>query len=123
MHTQVNTSRAKPWASRAKLWLQGGLAVLTMAVVPLFAGGVRAAESAVHPNWQTWSDQAFADAKKDNRFVILYLEAVWCHWCHVMDKETYSNPEVNKLISEHYVPVRIDQDAFPDLSRRYENYG
>jgi uncharacterized protein YyaL (SSP411 family) len=116
MHTQVNASPAKPW-------LQWALAALTLTAALLFTGGVRAAETGVGPKWQTWSDQAFADAKRDNRFVILYLEAVWCHWCHVMDKETYSNPEVNKLIAEHYVPVRIDQDAFPDLSRRYENYG
>ena len=42
--------------------------------------------------WQPWSDDVFASAKATHRFVLLDLEAVWCHWCHVMDATTYSNP-------------------------------
>ncbi|MBA2352323.1 MAG: thioredoxin domain-containing protein [Burkholderiales bacterium] len=73
--------------------------------------------------WQPWSDQLFVQAKRENKFILLDLEAVWCHWCHVMDRETYRNPGVIKLIESRYIPVRVDQDARPDLSRRYENYG
>lgn len=73
--------------------------------------------------WESWSDGIFQRAKKENKFVLLDLEAVWCHWCHVMDKETYSNPEVIKLINSKYIAVKVDQDARPDLSHRYEDYG
>jgi uncharacterized protein len=73
--------------------------------------------------WRPWSQAAFADARREHKFVLLDLEAVWCHWCHVMDKETYSDPAVIALINSRYIAVRVDQDARPDLSNRYENYG
>src|SRR5271156_3327844 len=74
-------------------------------------------------NWQPWSDKAFADAKRENRFVLLDLEAVWCHWCHVMDANTYSDPTVIKLLQSRYIVVKADQDSRPDLATRYEDYG
>jgi uncharacterized protein YyaL (SSP411 family) len=74
-------------------------------------------------DWHQWSDDQFAQAKRENRFVILDLEAVWCHWCHVMDETTYSDPMVQKLIGEKYLAVRVDQDSRPDISNRYEDYG
>ncbi len=73
--------------------------------------------------WQPWSDDAFAQAKRDHRFVLLDLEAVWCHWCHVMDANTYSNPAVIKILQSRYIVVKADQDSRPDLSNRYEDYG
>src|ERR1700689_3147341 len=76
-----------------------------------------------HLHWQPWSDQAFADAKRENRFVLLDLEAVWCHWCHVMDANTYSDPAVIKLLLSRYIVVKADQDSRPDLSTRYEDFG
>jgi len=76
-----------------------------------------------HLNWQPWSDAAFAAAKREHRFVLLDLEAVWCHWCHVMDANTYSDPAVIKILQSHYITVKADQDSRPDLSNRYEDYG
>jgi uncharacterized protein YyaL (SSP411 family) len=73
--------------------------------------------------WTDWSDAAFTKARKENKPIILDLEAVWCHWCHVMDKDTYANPAVVKLINEHFVALRVDQDSRPDLSNRYQRYG
>ena len=73
--------------------------------------------------WVTWSDDAFAQAKREHKFVILDLEAVWCHWCHVMDQTTYNDPRVMQLIGDQYIAVRVDQDSRPDLSARYEDYG
>ena len=55
--------------------------------------------------------------------MILDLEAVWCHWCHVMEKTTYADPEVGQLLASKYLPVRVDQDANPDLSSRYGDWG
>lgn len=73
--------------------------------------------------WVGWTDDLFERAQKENKFVILDLEAVWCHWCHVMDERTYSNPAVAKLIQSKFIAVRVDQDSRPDLSNKYEEYG
>jgi uncharacterized protein YyaL (SSP411 family) len=74
-------------------------------------------------DWNPWSEAVFERARQEKRFVLLDLEAVWCHWCHVMDRETYADPAVQRLLERHYIAVRVDQDARPDLSRRYEDYG
>jgi uncharacterized protein len=75
-------------------------------------------------SWHTqWSDALFVQAAKDHRFVILDLHAVWCHWCHVMDEKTYSDPKVQELISKRYVAVSVDADGDPDLSSRYGDWG
>jgi uncharacterized protein len=76
-----------------------------------------------HLNWRPWSDTVFAEAKRTHRFVLLDLEAAWCHWCHVMDANTYSDPEVMKLLQGSYITVKVDQDSRPDLSNRYEDFG
>lgn len=73
--------------------------------------------------WQSWSDARFTQAKTDKKFVLLNLGAVWCHWCHVMDETTYSDPAVAEFIKANFVPVYVDQDSRPDLSRRYQAYG
>ncbi len=94
---------------------------LVAALVALWTLPGYAADSKIQ--WQPWSDAVFERAARENRFVLLDLEAVWCHWCHVMDEVTYSHPKVVELIESRYIPVRVDQDARPDISRRYENYG
>jgi len=73
--------------------------------------------------WQPWSDDVFAQAKREHKFVLLDLQAVWCHWCHVMDVTTYSDPRVIALMRSHYIAVRVDQDSRPDLASRYQDYG
>src|ERR1035438_775891 len=73
--------------------------------------------------WQPWSDAVFAEADKEHKFVLLDLEAVWCHWCHVMDDVTYKDPIVIRLLREHYLLIKVDQDSRPDISNRYEDYG
>ncbi len=99
------------------MWL---LALGCFLLGPLFA-----AEPGPGPaiEWRPWSDQIFAQAKTEHKLVLLDLGAVWCHWCHVMDEQTYSDPSVIALIREKYVAVRVDQDARPDLANRYEDYG
>lgn len=90
----------------------------------LVCGGVpasRAEEPKIE--WQPWSDSIFEKARKEKRFVLLDLGAVWCHWCHVMEDITYRDPKVISLIKSHYIAVRVDQDSRPDLSNRYEDYG
>src|SRR5271155_3689454 len=87
----------------------------------LLAGSLADAASPIV--WQGWSDGVFDQAKREHKFVLLDLEAVWCHWCHVMAETTYQDPHVIALMGSKYIAVRVDQDARPDLSNRYEDYG
>ncbi|MEW6284056.1 MAG: DUF255 domain-containing protein, partial [Candidatus Eremiobacterota bacterium] len=73
--------------------------------------------------WQPWSEAAFERAARENKLVLLDVEAVWCHWCHVMDETTYADPGVAELLARHYVCVKVDQDARPDIANRYRDYG
>lgn len=74
-------------------------------------------------NWQPWGESAFAQAQRENKPVLLAIGAVWCHWCHVMDRTTYDNPDVAAAINERYVPVRVDNDERPDINARYNMGG
>lgn len=95
------------------------LLLLLLSPLPLTASDVGPQPIA----WQPWSDGVFAQARQQHKFVLLDLEAVWCHWCHVMDDITYRDPAVQRLIAAKYIAVKVDQDARPDLSNRYEDYG
>ena len=80
--------------------------------------------SASEINWSRFFDSSvFEKAKKENKFVILDLEAVWCHWCHVMHEKTYANPSLITLLESKFIPVRIDHDLRPDLANEYRDYG
>jgi uncharacterized protein YyaL (SSP411 family) len=74
-------------------------------------------------NWRPWSEEAFETARALDRPILLSISAVWCHWCHVMDETTYSNPKVIELINSQYVPVRVDNDVRPDINQRYNMGG
>lgn len=97
--------------------------VLAMIVLTAAAPAWAGADGVSSIAWQPWSPAAFDEARRDDRYVLLDLGAVWCHWCHVMERDTYGNPAVAELIRTRFVPVRVDQDARPDLSRRYEDFG
>jgi uncharacterized protein YyaL (SSP411 family) len=70
--------------------------------------------------WHPWGEAAFARAQAEDKPILLDIGAVWCHWCHVMDRESYENPEIAKLINEHYVAVKVDRDERPDVDARYQ---
>jgi uncharacterized protein YyaL (SSP411 family) len=73
--------------------------------------------------WQKWSPALFDRAAREDKYILLHMAAVWCHWCHVMEGTTYRDPAVQKAILDKFIPVRVDQDADPELSYRYENWG
>ncbi len=73
--------------------------------------------------WQSWSSAAFSQAQAENKPVFLYLEATWCHWCHVMQADTFSRQEVIELLAERFVVLRADHDAQPLLANRFRDYG
>jgi uncharacterized protein len=78
--------------------------------------------SAAHQpvNWFPWSDEAFATAKREDRPVLLDIGAVWCHWCHVMDGESYEDPALAEFLNQHFVCVKVDRDERPDVDTRYQ---
>src|SRR5438067_2137279 len=73
--------------------------------------------------WRPWGDAAFAEARSEDKPVLLAISAVWCHWCHVMDETSYSDGEVIRGINERFVPIRVDNDERPDVNRRYNMGG
>ena len=79
--------------------------------------------SAAHQpvEWYPWGDEAFARARADDRPILLDIGAVWCHWCHVIDRESYDNPAIAELINAHFVPVKVDRDERPDVDVRYQH--
>ncbi len=70
--------------------------------------------------WHPWGEPAFARAQAEDKPILLDIGAVWCHWCHVMDRESYEDAEVAKLINEHFVAVKVDRDERPDVDARYQ---
>src|SRR5664280_2632809 len=78
--------------------------------------------SAMHQpiQWQEWGEEAFATAQRENKPILLDIGAVWCHWCHVMDRESYENEEIARLINEHYIAIKVDRDERPDIDARYQ---
>jgi uncharacterized protein len=79
--------------------------------------------SAAHQpiDWHEWGDDAFARAKSEDKPILLDIGAVWCHWCHVIDRESYENEAIAKIINEHFVPVKVDRDERPDVDSRYQS--
>ena len=79
--------------------------------------------SAAHQpiDWYEWGEGAFTRARNDDKPILLDIGAVWCHWCHVIDRESYENPEIAKVINEHFVPVKVDRDERPDVDSRYQS--
>jgi uncharacterized protein len=79
--------------------------------------------SAAHQpiDWYEWGDAAFSRAKSDDKPILLDIGAVWCHWCHVIDRESYENVEIAKIINEHFIPVKVDRDERPDVDSRYQS--
>src|SRR3984957_19202239 len=78
--------------------------------------------SAMHQpiQWHEWGPEAFAAAQRDNKPMLLDIGAVWCHWCHVMDRESYDDPEIAAIVNEHFIAMKVDRDERPDIDSRYQ---
>jgi len=78
--------------------------------------------SAMHQpiQWHEWGEEAFASAQRENKPMLLDIGAVWCHWCHVMDRESYDDAEVAAIVNEHFIAVKVDRDERPDIDSRYQ---
>src|SRR6266576_6539108 len=78
--------------------------------------------SAMHQpiRWHEWGEEAFAAAQRENKPMLLDIGAVWCHWCHVMDRESYDDPEVAQIVNDNFIAVKVDRDERPDIDSRYQ---
>ena len=71
-------------------------------------------------DWYEWGEEAFARARAEDKPILLDIGAVWCHWCHVIDRESYENPQLAAVINQLFVPVKVDRDERPDVDARYQ---
>ncbi|MEA2837114.1 MAG: uncharacterized protein QOD89_1664 [Bradyrhizobium sp.] len=96
-----------------------------MLLLSLLVGGAARAAPIENADgfWSEWSGATFARAAAEKKFVVVSLQSWWCRWCHVMNRETWTNPEVRGVLKDKFIPVYVDQDSRPDISQRYERWG
>ncbi|MEW5850790.1 MAG: thioredoxin domain-containing protein [Myxococcota bacterium] len=70
-------------------------------------------------NWYPWGDEAFERARRDNKPVLLSVGYSTCHWCHVMERESFEDEEIARFINEHYVAIKVDREERPDVDALY----
>ncbi len=70
-------------------------------------------------DWYPWGDEALALAKRENKLIFLSVGYATCYWCHVMEREVFSNPEIAKMMNEHFINIKIDREERPDLDEIY----
>jgi hypothetical protein len=70
--------------------------------------------------WHEWGAEAFARAAGEDKPILLDIGAVWCHWCHVMDRESYEDPGLAEVINQNFIAVKVDRDERPDVDTRYQ---
>ncbi|KFX95617.1 hypothetical protein O988_05718, partial [Pseudogymnoascus sp. VKM F-3808] len=72
--------------------------------------------------WQIFGDEAIQLAKKENKLLFISIGYSACHWCHVMEKESFENDEVAALLNKDFIPIKIDREERPDIDRIYMNF-
>ena len=71
-------------------------------------------------NWYPWGEEAFAKAKKENKLIFLSIGYSTCHWCHVMEDESFKNEVVAKLLNNDYVSIKVDREEYPQIDKKYQ---
>jgi uncharacterized protein YyaL (SSP411 family) len=72
--------------------------------------------------WYPWGAAAFEKARRENKPVFISIGYFTCHWCHVMARESFSNPEIAALLNESFVAIKVDREQRPDIDAAYMNY-
>ena len=78
---------------------------------------IQHAHNPVH--WYTWGDNAFARAKRENKPVFLSIGYSTCHWCHVMEEESFDNPEIAAVLNQYFIAIKVDRERRPDIDAVY----
>jgi uncharacterized protein YyaL (SSP411 family) len=71
-------------------------------------------------DWMEWGQAAFDRAVREDKPILLDIGAVWCHWCHVMDRESYEDAATARIINDNFIAVKVDRDERPDVDTRYQ---
>ncbi len=72
-------------------------------------------------DWMPWGEVAFAKARRENKLIFLSIGYSTCHWCHVMEHESFEDPKLAAYINEHFVPIKVDREEMPQIDRYYQN--
>ncbi|XP_037046198.1 spermatogenesis-associated protein 20 isoform X1 [Bradysia coprophila] len=73
-------------------------------------------------DWYPWSEEAFQRARDENKMIFLSVGYSTCHWCHVMEKESFENEETAKIMNEHFINVKVDREERPDIDKIYMSF-
>ena len=69
-----------------------------------------------------WGEEAFEKAKRENKLIFLSVGYSTCHWCHVMERESFENKEIAELMNKEFVNIKVDREERPDVDRVYMNF-
>ena len=73
-------------------------------------------------NWHAWGEEAFARARAEDKPIFLSIGYSTCHWCHVMERESFENEETAKYLNEHFVSIKVDREERPDVDKIYMTF-
>ena len=71
-------------------------------------------------NWYAWGEEALAKAKAEDKPILLSIGYSACHWCHVMEYESFENDSIAQLMNQHFVNIKVDREERPDLDQIYQ---
>ena len=72
-------------------------------------------------DWYAWGEEAFQKAQKENKVILLSIGYSTCHWCHVMERESFENESTAKILNDHFVCIKVDREERPDVDQIYMN--
>ncbi|HEX7140590.1 MAG TPA: thioredoxin domain-containing protein, partial [Vicinamibacterales bacterium] len=70
-------------------------------------------------DWFPWTEEAFEKARTDDKPIFLSVGYSTCHWCHVMERESFENPGIAAVLNDHFVSIKVDREERPDVDRVY----
>ncbi len=80
-------------------------------------------QHALNPvEWLPWGEEAFEKAREEEKPIFLSIGYSTCHWCHIMERESFENPDIAEILNDHFIPIKVDREELPDLDRLYMTY-
>ncbi|MFN3821836.1 MAG: DUF255 domain-containing protein, partial [bacterium] len=70
-------------------------------------------------DWYEWGEEAFRIAKEQDKPIFLSIGYSSCHWCHIMEKESFQNHEIAQILNTHFIPIKVDREEQPDVDATY----
>ena len=72
--------------------------------------------------WYPWGDEAFAQARERQAPIFLSIGYSTCHWCHVMEHESFEDDDIARILNEHFIAIKVDREERPDVDRVYMTF-